>query len=375
MKQIPITPELSALIKERVDPDIDTSGLAIFEAIALNTKPLTGKNGTIFEKAVIAPVTLRQMADSIRNGNHLPLISDHQLMGEPKGRVFDADLFYGEGGDLQLRALFYLDPTEQDLITKLNAGSLDEVSVSFLPTQFLCSDCLWDYLGPEASWENMMSRTCANGHTIGEDGVHANLVGLSEFIELSLVARGAADNAKIVGRSQSKLQPAMFARLQARGFDTESLIVRASKGEHEVSFDTNALITQLTESQASVIDLTRRHAAAEAQVTSLTAERDTAVARVAELETELSTAKQGSRADEAEAALAFLKDVRAKLAAAHKNEAQAPETVAELIADIKTMTSDLTAILPTGGVSVELNGSDGEPKRTFVPSAFTNRKL
>ena len=93
-----MTPELSALIQKAVGPDVSTEGFAVFEAIALNSNPLPGKDGTIFEKATIAPLTLQQMADSIASGNHLPLISDHQLMGEPKGRVFYAALDYANYG-------------------------------------------------------------------------------------------------------------------------------------------------------------------------------------------------------------------------------------------------------------------------------------
>src|SRR3546814_4370075 len=100
------------------------------------------------------------MADHIKNGGHLTLIADHQLTGEPKGRVFDAELLFNNVNDIELRVLFYLDPTERRLIAKLNAGSLDEVSVSFFPTQFLCSECGWDYLGPDSNVSNLMEKTC-----------------------------------------------------------------------------------------------------------------------------------------------------------------------------------------------------------------------
>src|SRR5690606_3498634 len=149
----------------------------------------------------------------------LPLMSDHELFGEPKGRMFHAGLNYGEDGEIELRALFYLDETEEKLIKKLDSASLDEVSVSFLASSMLCSECGWDYFQFGTS-ENFNTRTCENGHTIGEDGVHAELVGLNQFIELSLVARGAADKPKIVGKSQSKLAPQSTYRLAARGFDT-----------------------------------------------------------------------------------------------------------------------------------------------------------
>src|SRR3546814_9858320 len=77
-----------------------------------------------------------------------------------------------------------------------------------------------------------MEKTCSNGHTIGEDGVHADLVGLSDFIEVSLVARGAADQPRIVGQSDSKLQPASSMRLAAHADFKDRLIVQARSEEH-----------------------------------------------------------------------------------------------------------------------------------------------
>lgn len=387
MKQLPLTPELTKLIKASVGEDVDVTGFAVFEAISLNTKPLPGKGGSIFEGAVVSALTLRQMADSINAGNHLPLISDHQLTGEPKGRVFHADLMYGPGGEVELRTLFYLDPTEDRLIQKLNAGSLDEVSVSFLSSQMLCSECSFDYMGPEAEWSNIRDRTCNNGHTIGENGVHARLVGLSQFIELSLVARGAADGPKIVGKSESKLQPAAALRLAARGFNTDGLIVRASRGEEVVTtpFDPSKLITDLSQSQAQVIVLTQSETALKGQVTELTAARDTAVAdrdaanaRIAELETELAAAKEAPEsAAQLTEAVQFLQTTLSKVIVASGGEAPAadalPKTITELKAQIEEKTANLTAILPVGGVARGAQTEDGA-KPKLVASAFSTRK-
>src|ERR1044072_2378074 len=133
MKQLPMTPQLAALIKERVGDDVDPTNFAVFEAIALNTKPLPGKRGTIWERAVVPYVTLSQMVSHINAGNHQPLMAIHDLSGTPHGRLFHAGLELTDDGP-EMRALFYLDETEQTPITKLNAGSDDEVSVQFLPS-------------------------------------------------------------------------------------------------------------------------------------------------------------------------------------------------------------------------------------------------
>ena len=387
MKQLSMTPELSARIKAAVGEDVETEGLAVFECIALNTNPLPGKGGTIFESARIPVLTLQQMASSLESGKHIPLISDHQLMGEPKGRAFAGELHMGEDGITpELRILFYLDSTEDRLITKLNVGTLDEVSVQFLSTQFICSACGWDYFGGEALNENFRERTCANGHTIGTDGVHAQLVGLDKFLELSLVARGAADNPKIVGRSKSKLQPtSQQLRLAASGIEIDGLVCEASTGEETVSttpLDFNKLTADLVSARVSEGALTASNTALNSQVATLTTSTETltaslsaAEADVARLTTELAeaVAKPSNQADY-DAAIVFLGEVLTGVLNASGAEvpAELPKTVAELKAEIVKNTSELTAILPVGGVAATLT-DDAKPK--LVASAYSNRNL
>jgi hypothetical protein len=389
MKQLQMTPELSALIKSRVGDDVETDRLAVFEAIALNTMPLPGKDGTIFENAVVEPITLTQMVDYINSGNHLPLIADHELFGAPKGRFFHAGLNYDpdKGFDsLEMRALFYLDQTEEKLIAKLNAATLDEVSVAFLSSQFLCSECGWDYF-EFGTTENIATRTCANGHTIGEDDVHARMIGLQKFIELSLVARGAADKPKIIGRSESKLAPESAYRLAAHGFEPHALVVMASLGEKkEVKMDPNALVSQLA-------DLSGKHAVAAADVVRLTGELNTANTaltasqeKVTSLETELAAAKDAKPEDyeaakaEASEAVAYFQEQLNHLRVA-KGEPKLegdklPSKVADLKAQINELTGNLTSILPTGGVarSGTEAGDKGEAKLSINAESFAVRK-
>lgn len=384
MKQLPMTPELSALITGAVGADVETDKITVFEAIALNTQPLPGKDGTIFEKAVVEPITLAQMADFINSGKHIPLMADHELFGAPKGRVFHAGLTYGEEGNydtLELRTLFYLDNTETDLIAKLNAGSLDEVSVSFLSTSFLCSACGWDYF-EFGTKENFANKTCAHDHTIGEDGVHALLVGLNQFIEESLVARGAADNPKIVGKSQAKLAPETAYRLAAKGLEPDALVVRASRGKEEIMDP--KFVTELVEAKTEVGVLTASLAAKDKEIGTLTAARETAEARVTELETELAAAKDAKPEDyetskaEAEAGVAYLSEQLDHLhvaAGKAKLEGDArPKTVAALKLAIGELTDNMTSILPVGGVAASARQENGKTTDGAIkPSAFTVR--
>lgn len=372
MKQLPMTPELSAMIKAAVGEDVETDNLAVFEAIALNTRPLPGKRGTIFENAVVLPITLKEMVDSINSGNHLPLIADHELFGAPKGRFFHAGLDYDDG--LTMRALFYLDATEEKLITKLNAGTLDEVSVSFLSRELNCSECGWNYFNPGASYENIRDRICANGHRIGENGVHAEMNGLNQFIELSLVARGAADKPKIVGKSQSKLAPEGLQLLAAKGFEMDDLIVQASLGVKDDTMDLSAALSQITQlstdkgtltANLAVVEKARDEATAEVtrlmgevktrdeQIVSLTAERDEALKR-----------PDAAVASERDEAVAFLQEqVDHLLVASGKEKATDAtrlKTVAELKAKISELTGNLTSILPVGGKAAPAGGAAEE---------------
>lgn len=360
MKQITITPDIQRLISNAVGPDVDSSKFAIFEAIALNTLPLPGKDGTLFEKARISQLTLQQMADSINSGKHLPLISNHDTDDTPKGRVFYAEVLMSDMGDPELRTLFYIDETEETIRAKLNAGSLDEVSVSFLASQILCSECGFDYRGEDATYSHLAERTCENGHTIGESGVHARLVGLSVFTELSLVSRGAADTPKIVGKSQSKLA-APLQQLAAKGFEVDKLYLSASRGENRVDMD--KLVTDLSDAKAQVTVLTASDTAAKAQVTTLEASNADLTTRLEAAETALEEAKAASKQTELDAAntelteaKAVLGDIFTRLAtAAGEKEPTVPETIADIKLGIEKHQSKLTAILPTGGRSVDEN--------------------
>lgn len=372
MKQLPMTPELIALIQSQVGVDVDPTDFAVFETIALNTRPLPGKNGSLFEKAVVQPITLKEMVDSINGGNHLPLIADHELMGAPKGRFFHAGLDYEDG--LTMRALFYLDPTEVALIGKLNAGSLDEVSVAFLSREFNCSECGWDYFAATSSRENIIDRVCANGHEIGQNGVHGEMNGLNQFIELSLVARGAAERPKIVGKSDSKLAPATRQLLAAKGFEVNDLVVQASIGLKEDTMDLAALTAQLTSISTDKGQLTAEVATLKsnlsdqtATLTEVRAAHDTLVTELAAEKAkvvELSARPDAVVGVEHGEAVTFLQDqVNHLLVASGKPKLEgdaAITKVADLKAKISELTGDLTSILPIGGRSAGAAGNDDD---------------
>jgi hypothetical protein len=341
---------------------------------------------------VVEPITLKEMVDSINSGNHLPLIADHELMGAPKGRFFYAGLDYSVEGGLEMRALFYLDETEAALIAKLNAGSLDEVSVAFLSRQFLCSECGWDYFQFGTS-ENIYDRTCANEHKIGVNGVHGEMVGLNQFIELSLVARGAADKPKIVGKSEAKLAPTGLQKLAANGFETDALVVQASLGKKDDTMSDatiSALTGQLTTLSAekgtltaNLSTVTGERDTARGEVTALTTERDALKGQVATLTTERDAALQrpeAAVATERDEALTFLNEQVDHLLIASGKPKQADDakikTVAEAKAKISELTGNLTSILPVDGKAAPAGGAkEGEVKLSYDPAlAYGTRK-
>lgn len=381
MKRLQLTPELIAKIKAAVGDDVDPTGFAVFESISLNTLPLPGKNGGLFEGARVSALTLKQMADSINAGNTLPLMWNHNMETVPVGRVFEAGLSMSPTGDSELRTLFYIDPTEATLAEKVDNGTLDEVSVQFLASEILCSECSFDYRGEEASFQNLLSRTCENGHTVGADGVHVRLVGLAAFTELSLVPRGAANKPKIVGQSQSKLA-APLQRLAAKGFEVSELFCAASLGEQKV--DLTALLARNEEIVTENVTL-------KAQVTALTGERDAATAdlaaanttigerdtRIGELETELAAANEADGAAataERDEAITYLSEIYNAVAIAAGVEApQAPETIADLKAGIEQHRAKLSAVLPVGGAAASTQTAKPEHGAKFnasIASAF-----
>lgn len=345
MKRLPMTSELIAEIKAAVGSDVDPSGFAVFESISLNDLPLPGKDGTIFEKSRVSILTLRQMADSVNSGNHLPLMYNHNMEGVPLGRVFKAAISLAQDGSVELRTLFYIDETNADFAAKVDAGSLDEVSVQFLATQILCSECEFDYRGEDATWANFMDRTCNNGHAIGTDGVHARLVGLQTFTELSLVPRGAAKNPKILGKSDAKLAAPLQA-LAARGFEIDELFLTASKGEFEV--DLTAILTQLEAKTTAAATAEVKLQAAEAKVGGLEAQLAEATTQVAELSARTPDANPEMEAELAEAK-SLLVDIYTKLAVAVGDETAAPASIADLKDGIEAHRSKLTAMIPAGG--------------------------
>lgn len=364
MKQKAHTPFITALLKKTLGEDADTGMLPVFEVVATSSRPLKKKG--LYDKAVITPLTLAQMAQAV-NREAVPYMMDHNMEGAPKGKFFYAEMRQ-DTGTPELRGLFYLDPTETDLIAKTNTGTMDEVSVGFLPSTIKCSACSFDYMADlrAGNYEAIMNLTCNKGHKLGQNGVHAMVDGLEDFMELSAVSRGAAPNSKIIGNDNAKLGLDV-AKLAASGFDVNDLYLTASVSKGEDNVDLMELATKLSEVTATAaVDkatLTARADTAEAALTAAQETATTATARVTELEAELTAAKEATAPSEdaaaLEAATTFLSaQYTAVLTAAGEKDIVVPETVKEMVDGIEAHRAKLSAIFPVGGVALAANHTE-----------------
>jgi predicted nucleic acid-binding Zn-ribbon protein len=206
------------------------------------------------------------------------------------------------------------------------------------------------------------------------------MTGLADLIELSLVARGAASNPKIVGRSASKLAPAPAQRLAARGFEIDRLVCQASRGEDQV--DVSKLTADLIDAKTKVGVLEAAAAthetaltAANTRATELQTQLSAAQESVTRLEAELATAQGASKADEATAAVAWLTASLTKLLTAAKKPVEnLPTDVAALTAAIDAETKGLTALIPPGGASEAGLEDTTEAKPAAALSAFKTHR-
>jgi len=363
MKELTKTPFITALLSKAVGDGVDVSRLHVYEVTATSTVALRGKSDTIWEKAKISPNTISQLARAV-NEDALPLMMDHDMRGSPFGKFFYGESIPMDNGETELRGYLYVDDSEEKILTKLNSGSIDEVSIQFKSQKMLCSECGFDYMeaASEDNYTPFILRECDEGHKIGENGVHLNLVGVEETMELSLVSRGAAKNSKIIPPSGAKLgQEAQ--RLAAQGVELDDFYCTASasdSGEEEVNFETfmakldaannekQDLAVKLNAAESKVTALEAEVATHDETITSLTTERD-------ELQTQLEAAKDAD-AEFTEEEIVTLKGYVGKQYVALKaldgdTDAQALDDVTAMLSYIDENEARLSALITPGGVA------------------------
>lgn len=364
MKQLQITPKIEAAIKRSTDGSVDPNTVAVFEVSSFNTLPVN-KRG-LFNQARASETTLRQMADYLNAGtDYAPLHVEHnQGYDLPVGRTFAGEVVRDANGVAELRTMIYIPRGSDkgpDLIAKLDSGVIDEVSVGLQASHLNCSECGFDYRGPDATFMHLYEGVCANGHEVGQDGVHVIMNGMDKFLELSLVSRGAAQKTKIVSRTKSIMGEDAFNKLAASGTNPEiiTLFATPTTPQKEAPMDVNKLVEDLTTVKASVLVKDQEITSKTATITELQASVATLTAENATLKTNADATKVTALTAEVETlkassgeVVAFVREEAERLSVA----AGLPKPAegigfADLKASIETARTKLRESLPQGGVA------------------------
>lgn len=374
-KKVIITDRIKDLIAKNSDGSVDPTSVSVYECVALNTLPIS-KQGTLFNGARTDAATLQTLAEYVNNGTSVPLHLIHdQAYGLPVGKVFYAETRQTFTGSTELRSLFYLPNTETDLITKLDTNVIDEVSVGYQPKKIACSKCGFDFLGAEATWENIWTLTCDKDHTIGVDGTYANISGVVGWHELSLVSKGAANNAKILARTKQLLGQEEYNRLAASGIRPEATILYTSATKENI-MEMKELILQLTQASGSVMLKDAEIATLKASQIALQTTLDTTKAELSAMAAkqtpELTTlqASLESAKTESAAALSFIRLEADRLAVASGLEKPAADAALSVLqASIEASRSKLAA-LPVGGAGQGAGAGSGDKTVVQGTSSF-----
>ena len=207
MKRIELTERIKSFITASVGDTIDYEKIAAFEATAVTSLPLN-KRGSVFDRGQITAETFIEAANLINTGTFVPLHTLHEQGYEiPVGRLFYGEHVKSNQGTDELRVLFFVDGTSPDLISRLDTGVIEEVSVGMQFKRLLCSTCNIDLMEDN---ESIWSQTCKNGHVMGMGSNHVKPDGVANFREMSLVSKGASNGAKVLGAQKRLLASAYY---------------------------------------------------------------------------------------------------------------------------------------------------------------------
>ena len=377
MKRIELTERIKALIKASVGDDIDYEKIAAFEATAVTSLPLN-KRGSVFDKGQITAETFVEAANLLNTGLFVPLHTLHEQGYEiPVGRLFYGEHVKSNQGTDELRVLFFVDGTSPDLISRLDTGVIEEVSVGMQFKRLLCSTCNIDLMEDN---ESIWSQTCKNGHVMGMGSNHVKPDGVANFREMSLVSKGASNGAKVLGAQK---------RLLASAYYKDGSALAASLKDPE--FMLFGSPTKLAEEDPMLIaELQAKLAKAEGDLTLTATAKTEAEGKVAVLEAAKVTLEADKVAleaakTEAEGKVAILEAAKTEADAAKvvleaaKTEAEAKLAAAETeLAPLKAaQTATLTQRpfkLPIGGVAnLNATTTDSEKPNTVATGSTAFR--
>ena len=288
MKRIELTERIKSFITASVGDTIDYEKIAAFEATAVTSLPLN-KRGSVFDRGQITAETFIEAANLINTGTFVPLHTLHEQGYEiPVGRLFYGEHVKSNQGTDELRVLFFVDGTSPDLISRLDTGVIEEVSVGMQFKPLLCSTCNIDLMEDN---ESIWSQTCKNGHVMGMGSNHVKPDGVANFREMSLVSKGASNGAKVLGAQKRLLASAYYkdgSALAASLKDPEFMLFGSpTKLAEEDPMLIAELQAKLVKAEGDLTLTATAKAEAEGKVATLEAAKTEAEGKVAVLEAKL----------------------------------------------------------------------------------------
>lgn len=365
LKEVTRNATIDALLAKAFgDENLRPDTVAIFETVLANGNPIR-KRG-IYREARLQDDSLAEMNDWMKSGRHVPLILMHESGTLPVGKVFSTELRQTSGG-LNLHGLFYIPrETGAELISKINTGVIAEVSVGIQNRKMLCSECGWDYLSAEATVDNVWDCTCANGHKVGENGTHTRLFGISDWMEVSLVDRGAVPGAAILNRSRQTFSMDADQKVSLRLYASANLPAREDKPNMELQ-------QQLIETKVSLGLVEKERDALKTSVDAANTEIAALKAKITELEGKVATNVDDLKAQVAAADEFVEQTAKAVLLATGKTVENVPSKMDERIKLIRESGIALAASIKPGGVSNPAQGGEKKSEASRSYAAFTGR--
>ena len=203
-KRVVLNETIISKMKSVLGEDISPDNYVVYKARAISTEEISKRGSNLLNGAIPTENFIRSivaMANEPQKNVSVHTMHDDRSL--PIGRVFD--MWEVVEFDSVHAAYAYLailkNDENKEVIEKIDAGILDEVSIGFEIKSGKCSVCGWDFfdnnLSEDDKFEHLWNATCANGHVMGKDGAHLVLDAPKSFSEISIVNQGAAHKAKI----------------------------------------------------------------------------------------------------------------------------------------------------------------------------------
>lgn len=225
-KKIQIDPRLQELIEKKCGKDIDMSKFSVYQARVVSTEPIS--QNSWYDKAQMAHSTIFELADLINEDiRNTPIQTMHDGTVLPIGRLIAGKAVEEDNGVTALYADFMVSNEYTDIISRLDSGIIDEVSIGMAGKKLICSECGTDMMELDEGTRMMayFTNSCPECDGVfGKNGVHLNIVGVKRLSEVSLVGRGAAKNPKILDTAKQISLAASGEQLKASLRDLSELV-------------------------------------------------------------------------------------------------------------------------------------------------------